>query len=111
MAVTERMEHMESVNCCCSGEKHTERSEDEKKRLINRLSRIEGQVRGLRGMVERDAYCTDILTQVSAVSSALNAFQCDLLKRHINTCVKRDLAAGDDSVIDELAATIEKMLR
>ena len=94
---------------CC--QKMTERSEEEKKKLINRLRRIEGQVRGLSGMIERDAYCADILTQSAAVAAALNAFNRDLLARHIRTCVVRDLREGDDSVVDELVNTVQKLMK
>ena len=95
-------------NCC---EKMTERSEEEKKRLMNRLRRIEGQVRGLSGMIQRDAYCTDILTQSAAVAAALNSFNADLLARHIRTCVVRDLREGDESVVDELVNTVQKLMK
>ena len=94
---------------CCA--KMTERSEEEKKKLLNRLSRIEGQVRGLSGMIQRDAYCADVLTQSAAVAAALNAFNRDLLSRHIRTCVVRDLQAGDESVADELAAIVQKLMK
>ena len=97
-------------NCGCCG-KRTERTEEERKRLMNRLKRIEGQIRGLQSMLERDAYCTDILTQCAAVKAALNAFDRDLLARHIRTCVVRDLRAGDESVIDELADTVQKLMK
>lgn len=103
------MEHDQNMPCCC--QKHTERSDEERRRLINRLRRIEGQVRGLQSMLEKDAYCTDILTQCAAVKAALNAFDRDLLARHIRTCVVRDLKAGDESVIDELADTVQKLMK
>ncbi|MBE6990073.1 MAG: metal-sensing transcriptional repressor [Ruminococcaceae bacterium] len=96
--------------CACC-EKRTERSEEERKKLLNRLSRIEGQVRGLTGMIERDAYCADILTQSAAVTAALNAFNRDLLARHIRSCVVRDLREGDDSVVDELVNTVQKLMK
>ena len=95
-------------NCC---EKRTERSEEERKKLLNRLSRIEGQVRGLAGMIERDAYCADILTQSSAVAAAINAFNRDLLARHIRSCVVRDLQAGDEGTIDELVSLVQKLMK
>lgn len=95
--------------CCC--EKHTERTDEEKKKLLNRLSRIEGQVRGLKGMIEKDAYCADILTQSAAVKAAIDSFNKDLLARHIKTCVARDIRNGQDEVIDELVATIQKLMR
>ena len=91
--------------------KTTARSEDERRRLINRLCRIEGQIRGIRGMIERDAYCNDILIQSSAVSAAMNAFNRDLIANHIRGCVARDLRDGDDSVVDELVSTLERLMK
>ena len=79
--------------------------------IINRLNRIEGQVRGVRSMLENDAYCTDILIQVSAIQAALNAFNRELLSNHIHTCVADNIRAGDDSVIDELTATLQKLMK
>lgn len=102
---------MECDKNCCACEKRTERSEEERKKLLNRLSRIEGQVRGLAGMIERDAYCTDVLTQSAAVTAALNAFNRDLLARHIRSCVVRDLREGDESVVDELVNTVQKLMK
>lgn len=98
--------------CCCGGdEKHTLRSDDERKKLLNRLSRIEGQIRGLKGMLEKDAYCPDILTQSAAVNAAVNAFNRELLASHIRHCVVRDVRNGDDAVIDELVVTIQKLMK
>lgn len=99
------MEH-----CCCE-EKTKERTDEEKRRLVNRLSRIEGQVRGLRDMVQRDAYCPDILVQVSAAGAALDSFGRELLANHIRTCVVDGIRQGDDEVIDELMSTLQKMMR
>lgn len=96
-------------NECCH--KTKERSEEEYKKLIHRLSRIEGQIRGIRGMVEKNAYCTDILVQVSAVSAALNSFSRELLAEHIRTCVAQDIRSGRDETIDELVATLQKLMR
>lgn len=97
------------MDCCCEKKKH--RSAEEQKRLTNRLSRIEGQVRGLREMLQRDAYCPDILVQVSAVNAALNSFGRELLEGHIRTCVSDGIRQGDEQVIDELLATLQKMMR
>ena len=94
---------------CCKKKKH--REEKVSKLLINRLNRIEGQVRGVRSMLENDAYCTDILIQVSAIQAALNAFNRELLSNHIHTCVADNIRAGDDSVIDELTATLQKLMK
>ena len=96
---------------CCLSHKTKERSEQEYKKLINRLSRIEGQIRGIRGMVEKNAYCTDILIQVSAVNAALNAFNRELLSNHIRSCVAEDIRAGKDDTIDELVATLQRLMK
>ena len=96
-------------NCC--RKKAVPRSEEERIRLIHRLNRMEGQLRGIRGMVENDQYCNDILIQCSAVNAALNAFERELLASHIRSCVKDRLQEGDDAVIDELIETMRKMMR
>lgn len=103
-------EEMESGGCCQSHRKK-ERGEAEYKALLNRLSRIEGQIRGLKQMVEEDAYCTDILVQVSAASAALNSFSRVLLENHIRTCVTRDILAGKEETVDELMVTLNKLIR
>lgn len=95
--------------CCCT--KTKQRSEEEYKRLIHRLNRIEGQVRGVRAMVEKNAYCTDILTQSSAICAAINAFNRELLANHIKTCVANDIREGKDETIDELLNTLQKLMR
>ncbi len=87
------------------------RPEEEAKRLINRLSRIEGQIRGIRGMVERNAYCTDILAQTAAANAALNAFSRELLAEHIRTCVASDIRAGKDETIEDLIAILQKFMK
>lgn len=101
----------DSVSCCCSEDKHTMRSDEERKKLLNRLNRIEGQIRGLKGMLEKNAYCPDILTQSAAVNAAINSFNKELLASHIRHCVVRDIRAGDDDVIDELVCTLQKLMR
>lgn len=87
------------------------REDKEKRSLMNRLSRIEGQIRGIKGMVEKDVYCTDILVQVSAVNAALCAFNKELLATHIRTCVAHDIKEGNDETIDELVVTLQKLMR
>ncbi len=99
----------ESEYCCT--QKTKERSEQEYKTLIHRLSRIEGQVRGIKGMVERDAYCTDILMQSAAVNAALNSFNKELLAAHIKTCVTRDIRDGREETVDELVALLQKLMK
>lgn len=94
----------------CSG-KHKEREEKEKKDLMNRLKRIEGQVRGVEGMLESGAYCTDILMQVSAINAALNSFNKVLLANHVRTCVAENIRNGNDEVIDELVTTLQKLMK
>ncbi len=100
----------EQKECCCS-HKTKERTEKEYKDLINRLSRIEGQVRGIRKMVESDCYCPDILVQVSAVNAALNSFNKVLLANHIKSCVTRDIKEGRDETVDELVAVLQKLMK
>ena len=97
-----------AVPCCC---RHKVRSPEEHKALLNRLNRIEGQIRGIKGMVEKDAYCPEILVQVAAANAALNSFNKVLLANHIRTCVAEDIRAGKDEVIDELVTTLQKLMR
>ena len=97
-----------SENSCC---RKKERSDEEKKLLINRLSRVEGQIRGIRAMVEKDAYCPDILTQASAASAALNSFAKTLLSEHIRTCVVEDVRSGGTETLDELLETLQKWMK
>ncbi len=99
------------MNEKCSCHKTKKRDADEYKKLINRLSRIEGQIRGIKGMVEKDVYCTDILVQVAAVNAALNAFNKELLSNHIRTCVAQDIKNGKDETIDELVDTLQKLMK
>lgn len=91
--------------------KHRDKDGDEYKNLIARLNRIEGQVRGIKRMVETDRYCIDILMQVSAIQSALNSFNKELLGRHIKSCVVHDIRAGNDDVVDELVSTLQKLMK
>ena len=100
---------MEKEQCC--SHKTKEGSQEEYKNLLNRLNRIEGQIRGIKNMVEKDAYCTDILVQVAAANAALNSFSKVLLANHMRTCVVDDIRAGKDGTIDELVATIQKLMR
>ena len=95
--------------CCCGRTK--DRTDEERRQLFNRLSRIEGQIRGVKGMVEKNAYCTDIIMQVMAISAALNAFNRELVETHIRTCVADDVRAGNDEKIDELIDTLRKLMK
>ena len=95
----------------CCHKKTKQRTDTEYKALINRLSRLEGQIRGIRKMLEEDAYCTDILMQASAANSALNAFSRELLSEHIKTCVKDDIKNGKDETVDELILTLKKLMK
>lgn len=95
----------------CSCVRTKERSPMEERKLINRLKRIEGQIRGIRGMVEKNAYCPDILTQAAAATAALNAFSRELLSEHIRTCVTEDIRQGKDETVDELLVTLQKLMR
>ena len=95
----------------CPCHKTKQRTSQEMKALMNRLSRIEGQIRGIKGMIEKDAYCTDILAQSAAAGAALNAFNRELLSTHIRTCVAEDIKAGKDETLDDLLATLQKLMR
>ena len=99
----------EEMKCCHERTKH--RDEAEKRSLINRLSRVEGQIRGIRGMLEKDAYCPDVLIQVSAATAALNSFARALMDSHIRTCVTEDVRAGNAEAVDELIAVLHKFMR
>ena len=94
---------------CCKKTKR--RSDEEYKALINRLNRIEGQVRGVKNMLENDAYCVEILTQVSAINAALNAFNKELLANHIHSCVVNDIKNGREDTVDELCETLKKLMK
>lgn len=106
--INERRMIMDKCNC---SHKTKERSEAEFKSLINRLSRIEGQIRGIKGMVENNAYCTDIIVQTAAASAALNAFNRELLSNHIRTCVKEDIENGKYETVDDLVSTLQKLIK
>ena len=95
----------------CGGGRHKHRSEEEEKALLNRLNRIEGQIRGIKNMVEDERYCIDILNQVSAVQAALNSFNRILLTDHIHTCVVERVEKGDTEVIDELCRALQKLMK
>ena len=102
---------MDQKKCCCCSGRTKERSAEEAKKLIHRLNRIEGQIRGIRGMLEKNAYCVDILGQVSAANAALNAFGKELLAEHIRTCVAQDIREGRDETIEELVNTLQKLMK
>ena len=109
------MSEMEQKACgCCAGavkHKFRDKNGEEYKCLVRRLNRIEGQIRGIHKMVDDDRYCVDILTQVSAVQSALNAFTKELLNQHIHSCVVADIRAGHDEVVDELCGLLQKVMK
>ena len=108
-----------SEHCCCGGDaplegeccRTKERGEEEYKSLMHRLNRIEGQIRGIKGMLDKSAYCLDILSQVAAANAALNAFGRELLANHIRTCVAEDVRAGKEDAIDELLVTLQKFMK
>lgn len=101
----------ESNKCCCCSQRKKDRTPEEYKKLINRLNRIEGQIRGIKGMVENGAYCPDILVQSAAVNAAVNAFNKELLANHIKTCVLEDIRDGNDDIVDELVSTLQKLMK
>ncbi len=107
---------MDEKCCCGPGSENEEkkirhRTPEEYKRLCNRLSRIEGQIRGIRRMLDESAYCPDILTQAAAANAALNAFSRELLSHHIRSCVVNDLQEGNPDTVDELLDTLQKLMR
>lgn len=102
-------EEKEMCPSCCERKKH--RQEAEYQDLLKRLNRIEGQVRGVKKMLEEDRYCVDILTQVSAVQAALNSFNKELLARHIKTCVSEDIKEGNEEAVDELCELLKKLMK
>ncbi len=101
----------ERREACEPAKRKKMRDDSERRDLQNRLKRIEGQVRGLQRMLDEDAFCPDILTQASAVSSALNSFCRVLLASHIRTCVSEDIRAGRDETVDELMDTLQKLMK
>lgn len=103
---------MDEKKCCCQDRaRSAPRDDAELKDLIHRLNRMEGQIRGIRGMVERNAYCTDIMVQVAAVNAALNAFNRQLLTTHIRTCVAEDIRQGHQEAVDDLLNTMKKLMK
>lgn len=110
--MTDTHDHVKiNADKICSCTRTKERSEEELKALVNRLSRIEGQVRGIKGMVEKNAYCVDIITQVAAVTAALNAFNKELLSTHIRTCVTKDLQSGKTEAAEELVEVLQRLMK
>ena len=103
------MDDEKKTGCCGCSQRKKERSPEEYKKLINRLSRIEGQIRGIRSMVENGAYCPDM--QSAAANAALNAFNKELLASHLRSCVANDIREGHDEVIDELVVTLQKLMK
>ncbi len=95
----------------CVKHKYRDVNSEEYKKMIHRLKLIEGQVRGIKKMVEEDRYCIDILIQVSAIQSALNAFNKELLAQHIHSCVVDDIRNGRDEVVDELVSAVQKLMK
>lgn len=103
--------HKQCAHCASNDGRTKQRDDKEFKKLMNRLRRVEGQIRGIEGMLEKDAYCPDILIQVSAVTSALNSFNKELLASHLRTCVADDIRAGNDDTIEELVGVMQKLMR
>lgn len=105
------MNNTAEEGCCCGSERHKVRTGEERKALLRRLSIIEGQIRGIRGMLEKDIYCIDILTQVSAANCALNSFSRELLAEHMRTCVAEDIREGSGEKLDELLKLLPKLMK
>lgn len=107
------MEDKKHVECCHTdtGERKSHHSEEVKKNLTSRLNRIEGQIRGVKGLIEKDTYCDDVITQISAIQSALNSVGKILLEGHLKSCVVERIQEGDDEVIDEFLVTIQRLMK
>lgn len=101
----------ECGDSCCSSERKSHHSEKTKKNLVTRLNRIEGQIRGIKGLIERDTYCDDVITQISATQAALNSVAKLLLEGHMKSCIVERIQEGDKEVVDELLTTIEKLMK
>ncbi|MGV2942066.1 metal-sensitive transcriptional regulator [Mesobacillus sp. LC4] len=101
----------ECGDSCCSSERKSHHSEKTKKNLVTRLNRIEGQIRGIKGLIERDTYCDDVITQISATQAALNSVAKLLLEGHMKSCIVERIQEGDNEVVDELLTTIEKLMK
>lgn len=97
--------------CHINTERKTTRELKLKSNLITRLNRVEGQVRGIKGMIEKDSYCDDVLNQIAAAQAALNAISKLVLENHIHGCLVKKIKAGDDEIVDELLVTIGKLLK
>lgn len=108
---TKTLENQSTKKTCDCTAKKKERSPEEYKALMNRLNRVEGQINGIKRMLENDAYCLDILIQVSAANAALNSFSKELLSNHIHTCVVDDIKAGKEDVIDELCKVLQRLMK
>jgi DNA-binding FrmR family transcriptional regulator len=100
---------IEDPTCDCG--RQTMRTDNEKKLLANRCNRIEGQIRGIKGMIDRDIYCDDILNQIAAAQSALNSMSRIILEQHMNTCLIDRIKDGDYDVVDEILTTIGKLMK
>ncbi|MBM6617719.1 metal-sensitive transcriptional regulator [Bacillus suaedaesalsae] len=107
------MEENKHVECCHThtGERKSHHSDEVKKNLVSRLNRIEGQIRGVKGLIEKDTYCDDVITQISAIQSALNSVGKILLEGHLKSCVVERIQEGDDEVIDEFLVTIQRLMK
>ncbi|MBT2683904.1 metal-sensitive transcriptional regulator [Bacillus sp. ISL-37] len=105
------MNPSECGDSCCSSERKSHHSEKTKKNLVTRLNRIEGQIRGIKGLIERDTYCDDVITQISATQAALNSVAKLLLEGHMKSCIVERIQEGDNEVVDELLTTIEKLMK
>lgn len=102
---------MEKIMIPTTGKNPTTEAAKKQKPLLDRMSRIEGQLRGIRKMIEEDTYCDDVINQIEASRSALKSVQLVLLDNHIKHCVKAQLQQGDDEVIEEMLKTVKRMTK
>jgi CsoR family transcriptional regulator, copper-sensing transcriptional repressor len=106
-------EETNEETCCLTEGSHrkSHHSDKVKSNLVTRLNRIEGQIRGIKGLIEKDTYCDDVITQISATQSALNSVAKILLEGHLKTCVLERIQEGDEEVLDEVLVTIHKLMK
>ncbi len=96
---------------CCYSERKAHHPADFKKKLINRLNRIEGQVRGVRKMIDQDVYCDDVITQITAIRSALSGLSKELFEAHLSSCILEQIQSGSDEIMEELKLTVRRLLK
>jgi CsoR family transcriptional regulator, copper-sensing transcriptional repressor len=101
----------EDINTCQKHKKPSEQSLKAQKSIIDRLNRVEGQIRGIKSMIEKESYCDDVINQIEAARSALSAIELVLLDSHFKNCIAEQLKNGDQEAVDEVLKTIKKLIK